>query len=198
MKILIFGDSITEGFYDNEKGGWVDRLKNSMIKEKDDVSIYNLGISGDTTEDLLERFDTESKKREPDIIIFAIGINDSSYRESKKENKVPLERFKKNIKELKQRAESFTNKIFFIGITNITEELTTPVPWNLDASYLNKNIGEYNKALKDFCNENNILFLELYNLLNKNDLEDGLHPNPQGHEKIFKKVRDFLEKNKLM
>jgi len=29
-------------------------------------------------------------------------------------------------------------------------------------------------------------------LLDNNDFDDGLHPNAQGHEKIFNQVKDFL------
>ena len=28
------------------------------------------------------------------------------------------------------------------------------------------------------------------------DFDDGLHPNAQGHRKIFEKVKDFLVENK--
>jgi len=27
------------------------------------------------------------------------------------------------------------------------------------------------------------------------DSDDGLHPNAQGHEKVFARVRDFLKEN---
>ena len=37
---------------------------------------------------------------------------------------------------------------------------------------------------------------ESCDLLNESDLEDGLHPNSIGHEKIFLRVKDFLAKNK--
>ncbi|MCK9378783.1 MAG: SGNH/GDSL hydrolase family protein [Candidatus Moranbacteria bacterium] len=54
MNTCIFGDSIIEGYYDDEeKNGWVNRLKSIFS----DDEIYNLGISGDSTENLLNRFD---------------------------------------------------------------------------------------------------------------------------------------------
>jgi len=30
------------------------------------------------------------------------------------------------------------------------------------------------------------------------DLEDGLHPNAKGHEKMFQRIRDFLVENKVI
>jgi lysophospholipase L1-like esterase len=54
--ICVFGDSITWGAYDPERGGWVNRLRNDL--EKKEIESYNLGISGDTTADLLKRFNS--------------------------------------------------------------------------------------------------------------------------------------------
>ena len=67
-RILVFGDSITYGAWD-KRGGWVQRLrefldeKNLIDLNKIPVLIYNLGVSGDTTNDALERFEFESKKK---------------------------------------------------------------------------------------------------------------------------------------
>lgn len=55
--ICVFGDSITWGAWDIEKGGWVQRLRNFVESSSEEyIEIYNLGVSGDNTEDLLEIF----------------------------------------------------------------------------------------------------------------------------------------------
>jgi len=33
-------------------------------------------------------------------------------------------------------------------------------------------------------------------LLDDDDFDDGLHPNAQGHRKIFEQVKGFMTKNK--
>src|SRR4051794_3073952 len=84
MRVLVFGDSITYGKWD-ELGGWADRLKQyydaKAIKSqtRDFPNVYNLGISANKTVDLMERFETETKARleDPLALVFAIGINDS-------------------------------------------------------------------------------------------------------------------------
>ena len=63
MNVLIFGDSITWGAYDPEQGGWATRLRNYFEEKDNDIDVYNLGISGDTTADLLERIEIEAKSR---------------------------------------------------------------------------------------------------------------------------------------
>jgi lysophospholipase L1-like esterase len=188
--ICVFGASTTFGIGDDERGGWVDRLKVFLMK--DDIRVYNLGISGATTDMLLERMENEARPRRPDIIILALGSNDSSFRKKLGTNFVPIENFKNNLEKIRKVAIDFTDKIIFVGSTIVDEEETVPIPWNTDASYKNEDIIEYNKAIEDFCEKNNIPFIGIYNLLGKNDFKDGLHPNPAGHEKIFRKVKSIL------
>ena len=72
MVITVFGDSVAWGAFDEKKGGWVDRFK---LHHSD--CVYNLGVSGDKSFDLLKRFQVECVARKPNVIFFAVGINDS-------------------------------------------------------------------------------------------------------------------------
>ena len=67
--LCVFGDSTAYGAWDLEKGGWVNRLWLFLAKNKDD-DLYNLSISGGTTETILARFENEAKVRQADAIIF--------------------------------------------------------------------------------------------------------------------------------
>ena len=95
MRILIFGDSITYGAWDTELGGWANRLRIAFDKENQDWNIYNLGVSGDTINDVLKRFDVECQAREPEKLIFAIGINDAKVIIDKNSNQTSEADFKK-------------------------------------------------------------------------------------------------------
>ena len=103
-QILIFGNSIIYGAWDKE-GGWVSRLR-KFLDEKNLSSgpnfyclVYNLGISGNTTDDLLERFEFEIKQRlkedEETIILFAIGINDSQFLQSENNFRTSMRKLNK-------------------------------------------------------------------------------------------------------
>jgi len=35
----------------------------------------------------------------------------------------------------------------------------------------------------------------MYDLLQDEDLDDGLHPNAQGHKKMFERIKGFLIEN---
>ncbi len=209
-QIFVFGDSITQGKWDHE-GGWVTKLKNYFSKKgfpnrKYDNFLYNLAISGNTSEDLTRRFEIEMRERVNDdldrIILFAIGINDSHLITSTKTSKVSLERFKQNIQKLIELAKKFTTKIIFVGLTLVNETMTSPLLWRPETSYINKDIVEYNKAIQTICKKNNIDFINLMSYLRSmkyiNLLFDGLHPNSEGHKKIFEIVKDYLVSHNII
>ena len=197
--ICIFGDSITWGAWDKEKGGWVNRLRLFLEPLFDyKVILYNLGVSGDNTEDLLKRFKAEAEARKPNIIIFSIGANDSQYIDSKDNPRVNLEKFQENLNKLANQAKKITPKIIFIGLTKVDESKTMPIPWNKRKYYTNENVIQYKSIIESFCQENKILFVDILDLLNKEDLDDGLHPNSQGHQKMFERIKDFLLEHKII
>ena len=48
--------------------------------------------------------------------------------------------------------------------------------------------------MRGVCQEKGVDFLNITALAN-DEFDAGLHPNAQGHEKIYTQVRDFLIKN---
>ncbi|TRZ65031.1 MAG: SGNH/GDSL hydrolase family protein, partial [Spirochaetia bacterium] len=116
MTILVFGTSITYGVWDIE-GGWVQRLRKFLdyknILEEGYFLVYNLGISGDNTGNLLERFELETKFRLKDedgeiVFIFSVGTNDSQFVRSKNSLRVSPEKFKDNLQSLINSAKQFS------------------------------------------------------------------------------------------
>lgn len=194
--ICIFGDSTSWGAWDLEKGGWVNRLWLFLSQTDGDdyIEVYNQSISGGTTETILARFENEAKIRNAEWLIFQTGGNDASYEHTPNNFLVAPDKFRENLGEIIKRAKKITNNIIFLDLKNCDQSKTTPVSW-IDFYYTNDNIKKYSEILKDICLGNNILFLDL-ELLNNKDFYDGLHPNAAGHEKIFIQVRDFLIANK--
>ncbi len=208
--ILVFGDSIAYGAWDTE-GGWVARLRNYLDKKNlgDGATyyvVYNLGISGDTTREVLERFDAETKARAKEaespsdlIIIFAIGINDSGMLNAK--DMVPPAEFKKSLERLLDRSRSLTSNVIFMGASLVDEEKTHPVSWEAGLHYDNASIERDNRIIEGVCAENRTMFIDVakqFGSTYKNLLNDGVHPNSEGHKLIYRTVKSFLLKKKVI
>jgi lysophospholipase L1-like esterase len=209
--ILVFGDSVIHGYWDTE-GGWVQRLR-SFIDKKNLTdpdfycSIYNLGIPGNITTDVLKRFESETEERfdknEEMIFIFGIGGNDAQFIHSKNDMRTSPEELRNNIKKLIELAKNYSSKIIFVGVAQVDESKTNPIPWATDKYYKNKNLEKYNEIIKYVCEENKVHFVNVIDNFKKPNYKDlldsdGLHPNSEGHKLIFTIIKDFLIKTKLI
>ncbi len=209
--ILVFGASNSYGAWDKE-GGWVSRLRKFLETEKrknyDDFHfVYNLGISGNTTKNLIERFEFETRQRlESDtdkiIFIFDIGKNDAAFVKSQNSNWVSLDDFKKNIIDLIGLSRKFSKNIIFLGLISEIDEQNVN-PWQDDLDYYVKDLREYNKELKEICEKESVIFIDVLGELIKESSEnfldeDGLHLNSQGHQKIFEIVKESIVENKII
>jgi lysophospholipase L1-like esterase len=192
--ILCFGDSITFGM--GENGGWAGRLKKYFEPKGDHNAVYNLGIPGDTTTGLLKRFDKEAGSRvrycwpgDKYLIVIAVGVNDTRGLNHPDKLQTKPEQFKKNIAKLIKKAKKYTKHIKFVGLTPVDEDITYPYE---DTYFLNKRIKEYDKIIKDACRKSKVGYIDLFNQMKKNLLDDGLHPNSKGFDFIFKIIKKNL------
>lgn len=194
-KICVFGDSVAYGYSDIGNCGWVDRIK-VELNYRDYTQIFNLGISGDDSRDVLNRFDSEIAARQHEIIIFAIGLNDTKFLEDKDDVHVPFDEFVDNINKLVSKAKKVTDTVIILGITPVNEEDVNPAPWNTNKSYTNNRIEKYNQALLEISKENNLDFIDFYKIFTEQNykelIHDGLHPNSKGHKIIFNEVKNLL------
>jgi lysophospholipase L1-like esterase len=188
--ICVFGDSITWGACDKEYGGWFNRL--CLYNENnstEDIYLYNLGIPGDTTKELVLRLDNECKFRSPTSIMIAIGINDTALT-----NNYPstsYDKFITNIQILINLSKKYTEDITFIGLTPVVEMNANRDDNNIGYKFDNNKIIEYDNVIKNIATNNNLKYIYLYDKLNKDDIsEDGVHPNSNGHEKIFNILKE--------
>ena len=204
MRILIFGDSITEGMWDS-RGGWAHRLVADFFAEQmKDLSdnsvpwVINLGISGNTTRDLLDRFDAETNacKDAEKAFVFAIGTNDAWINGDGSFNMSDQE-YAKNIEQLITKARKSSGKILFVGLCGVDEARTTPVSW-IDISYTNERTQLFNRTLQRVCQAEQVTYLPVFEVFQRRHkqeglLPDGLHPNDKGHKLIYDLVKPALK-----
>lgn len=191
----VFGDSVTQAAY--VRNSWVNLLKADLEEKFQDdfVNIFNLGVDGNTTNDILARFENESAARIPTSIIFAVGINDSAYIQNFSRPITEEKMFESNLKKLIALAVKFSKDITFVGLVLGDDSILKPLPdgtENYEWSYDRKRTENYNNILETVAESGNCKFIQLLDQLGPEDFQDGLHPNEKGHTKMFKIIKNYF------
>ena len=103
--------------------------------------------------------------------------------------------FESNLKKLIDLAVKFSKDIMFIGPVLGNDSILKPLPGGMedeDWSYDRKRTGNYNNILKNIVVSRNCKLIQLLDKLNSEDFEDGLHPNEQGHRKMFEIIKQYF------
>ncbi len=191
VKICVFGDSITWGARLAFRDAWANLLRSYLESASDEyVELYDLGIDGNVSSDVVERFDVEAEARNPEVIFFAFGVNDSCYLESDGNRLVDEDNFERNVLMMIGKAKKYSEKIIFVGLCKGEDVLTCPLPQSTTGKcYDKESTGRYNDILKKVCKKEGVVFINIFDKLKDDDFDDGLHPNSNGHVKIFEEVR---------
>jgi lysophospholipase L1-like esterase len=193
MRVLVFGDSIAEGMWDTH-GGWVQRLRTHydtkhLVTKTDQPEVINVSISGDRTQDVIDRLINEARFREWNdedfVLVLAVGINDSAIVNGKEIT--PIDDFVAKYDQLLKEAYRLTGRVLIIGLTPVDED--APTVKDPKYAYNNERITNYNDELKQLAGDD-VTFVELLQTFTDKLakgaelLSDGLHPNDAGHELI--------------
>lgn len=199
MRILIFWDSISEWFYDLETWWWANLLKTYFWKNTDNIEVWISAIAWDEIPDIINRLESVTysfthRYKEDIIFIFSIWINDTVTNLDESFNRSSIKKFKSDLDNLLKLSKK-CNPIntYFLWLTQVNEDLVCPFPWSSTwKCYKNKRIKEFDDIIKMISKENSFKYIDIFSLLSKDELYDGLHPNYIWHQKIFKKVLNSL------
>lgn len=201
-KIIVFGDSITYGQRDLEMGGWVNRLKLALAHDSSITSchVFNMGISGQSTTEILERMERECKGRVLDdannIIVIAAGINDTQIIGGEIVN--DEDAFSKNVRALIETAKNLTDKVIYLGLTPVDESRTNPVTWDRSRMWKSELVERYDNIISEICSGMGVRYVYVYDQIDPTTNEDGLHPSEAGHvvlaEIMGNVIYDYLKK----
>ena len=75
--LLIVGDSLSSGYGLENGAGWVDRLAGRLKKTAPDWRVVNASVSGDTTQNGLQRLKPALDRHRPQGVLIALGGNDA-------------------------------------------------------------------------------------------------------------------------
>lgn len=179
---VLLGDSITDFF--NYYELFFDFCKSSG------QAVYNRGISGDTTDRLLERLYDNVLSIEPKNIVLLIGTNDIG-------RGLPLSMTLENVEKIITDTKKACPDVNFIV------EAVYPINENMRDKFekrSNKKIKEINNEFIKLCEKHNCIWLDFTDKLKDKDgnlkkelTYDGLHVNAQAYEIIAENVIPLLK-----
>ena len=177
-EVVMLGNSLTFGFE------WKNLFKN--------VNIKNCGIGGNTTKDVLHRLN-KVIERNPKKIFIEIGINDLLGGVS---IDTVFDNYTKIVQIIKQKNPS----------TRIYIQSILPTVWNIyntDEPVI-KSTYVLNKKLKDYCDSNNMTYVDLFpKFLKKQGLNstydsgDKLHLNWKGYLLWSSLIKDYVNEKTI-
>ncbi|GET41624.1 SGNH/GDSL hydrolase family protein [Microseira wollei] len=184
LKIMPLGDSITDGYF--VPGGYRIELWNSLTKQGYNIEFVGSanngpdslpsrnheGHSGWRIDEIRQEIASWLPKFQPDTILLLIGTNDICQGYKIETASDYLARLVGEIFKFAPNVQLFIASIPPIGEATL----------NLRASLYNRKIEELVQRRQQAGEA--IRFVDVYYLLNLNDLPDGVHPNQEGFRKI--------------
>jgi len=157
---VAFGDSLTEGY-----GASREESYPAFFTKQTGIAVKNFGVSGDTTQDGLNRVE-DALKLKPRVVLLCLGGNDTL-------RQVPRETTFANLEKLIDRFHRAGSFVVLIGVRS--------------ASLLRDKNDEWFEKLAE---KKKVLLLDDILdgvMLNPELKSDQLHPNAKGYEKIARR-----------
>lgn len=173
-KVLVLGDSISEGYGVGIKNSWVSHLQKST-----NWQIINAGVSGETTIEGLNRLPALITQYQPQTLIIELGGNDML-------RKIPITSIIDNFEQMINIAQAKNIQVILMAIPEVS--VFAAITANLDDAKFYKAISKQKKiplittAVSEVLSDANLRL-------------DQIHPNEQGHitlsDKVFKKLKSL-------
>lgn len=177
FRIVGFGDSLMAGFGLGPDQGFTDKLAAALRAKGRDVTVTNAGVSGDTTSGGLARLDW-SVPDGTQLVILELGANDML-------RGISPDITQKNLDEMLTRLKQRKIAVLLAGM-RAAPNLGPDYQKAFDAIF--PGLAEkYGATLYPF-------FLDGVAGQPALQLEDGMHPNPQGVDQMVERILPTVEK----
>lgn len=185
QSVLFFGDSLIVGVGDPEGRGWVGRIVAASFDAGRDLVAYNLGVRGETSIDVLQRWRLETEPRlrptTESRVIFSFGVNDTTLEDG--QPRVGPTQSLEALAALLNQAASLKLPALVVG----------PAP--VDDEEQNERISSVSRRFVGACREEGVPFIDVFRQLRDSELwrkevaaGDGAHPGPAGYELLAELV----------
>ena len=172
--VVVLGDSLAAGLHLDPSLAWPAALQRQLFARGIPFELRNAGVSGDTTTGGLARLDWQLRQ-DPDVVIIELGANNSL-------RNVNLESIERDLRELVQRVREGGAIPILVGMN---------APTNL-AEYAEEFAAIYPRIAEEMEVAYVHRFLDGVGGIPDMNLPDGLHPTPEGHERLAANVAEVV------
>ena len=180
-RIFFIGDSFTNGTGDPTCLGWVGRVCAQAMSKGKPLTCYNLGIRGDTTQLIHQRWQQEVQCRlaETAGLVFSFGANDVNLDDNTGQPRVsPTDSL--------TYAQAILSQAQNLGFVLMVES-----PPIADDPAANQRLAQLNLQIADLCNTLTIPHIKTCQALLEHSVwmeeaiaNDGAHPRAKGYEAL--------------
>ena len=181
-KIVCIGDSLTEGYQIPAGTCWP-----SLLNKESTYEIINSGICGDTTSGMLARFHEMVIAHKPRYVIIMGGTNDIWFN-------TPDQQIIGNILAMTRHARHYNiQSIIGIPTAFYLPEMDDGEHFFMDLKGMHQRLIAYRQTLMRFALDDNQPIIDFsLNMSAHLFLDDGLHPNIEGHQMMAKNAKEGL------
>ncbi len=178
-KVIFIGNSITDG--------WASKRPDFFT----DHQFLGRGISGQTSPQLLLRFQKDVIDLHPKAVVINIGTNDIA----ENTGKYSLEYTMSNIKSMLELAKANKIKVYLSSVLPVDI-----YPWRKDISNAVELIHALNVRIKQLAKEKRVQYIDYFKEMSKENggmideyTYDGVHPTDKGYEVMERIVLSFFK-----
>ena len=197
-KVVFFGDSITQAGV--QPGGYI-RLMDSLVvldKKSADYELIGAGIGGDKIYDLYLRMEEDVLKKQPDIVVIYVGVNDVWHKSSSGTG-TDYNKFGRFYEAVVAKLQAAGIKVIICTPAVIGERTDHSNPQDGDLNF-------YSQWIRSFAAKKSIPFVDLrslfiqYNLANNPEnkesgilTRDRVHLTPAGNNLVAKEMWKVIQ-----
>ena len=174
--VIFLGDSLTAGYELPVELAFPALVQKLSGDKGRPIRVVNAGVSGDTTSGGLDRLSWLLEQK-PELLVVGLGVNDAFRGQ-------PVERIEQNLRAIVKRAKAAGARVLLLGMR---------VPTNYGPEYTEAFAAIFPRVAKS---EKVTLMPFLLDGVGGHpdlNLDDGIHPNQEGHQLIAENLIVYVE-----